>query len=134
MSALSTVLQAAGQKTDDKDEERIVGTWVMASAEKQGKNEPVDYTFRLTFTAEGKFTIKQKGPDAEISGKYKLNTGTKLKEIDLIVQGKSFLGIYAFAEGDLKLCLGEIEKSRPTDFVAPKGTKTILTVLKRGKK
>ena len=130
---LPHALQAGGQKQPGKDEDRIVGTWMMASAEKDGKKQAVDDTFRLTFTGDGKFSIKQKGPDSKFGGTYMLNPDKKPKEIDLAVNGKRFLGLYAF-EGDyLKLCLGEIGKARPTEFVPPMGTKTILTVLKREK-
>jgi uncharacterized protein (TIGR03067 family) len=101
---------------------------------KEGKKAPVDETFRLTFSADGRFRLKQKkGPDSEFDGTYKLDTNKSPKQVDLIVQGKSFLGIYAIDGENLKLCLGEIEKARPSEFAAPKGTLTLLMVLKRGK-
>jgi uncharacterized protein (TIGR03067 family) len=118
-----------------KDEERILGTWVMVSGEKEGKKAPMDDTFRLSFARDGTFKIKQKGPDSALNGVYTINSTTTPKEIDLTVQGKKWLGIYVFEKDNLELCLGEIEKKRPTEFVAPAGERlTMLMILQRGDK
>jgi uncharacterized protein (TIGR03067 family) len=61
------------------------------------------------------------------------NTAKKPKEIDLTVEGKKFLGIFVFEKDNLKLCLGGIEKKRPTEFVAPAASSvTMLMVLQPG--
>jgi uncharacterized protein (TIGR03067 family) len=115
--------------------------------EREGKKQPIDAMLRFTFSKDGKFTLTQKGPDAKMTGTYKLNAKKTPREIDLTIVkafgadgaavdggGKKFLGIFLFENDNLKLCLGEIEKGRPTAFEAPKGTGTLLTILKLEKK
>ena len=128
----ATVLQAGGDTKSKKDGEKLLGTWMMVSGEKAGKKEIVDDTLRLSFASDGTFKLRQKGPDGKLDGRYTINTDKTPNEIDLTVQDKKFLGIYAFENDNLKLCMGEIEKNRPTEFVAPtKERLTILMLLKR---
>jgi uncharacterized protein (TIGR03067 family) len=142
LGGVASALQAGGD-AKAKDDERILGTWTMVSGEREGKKQSVDATLRLTFAKDGKFTLTQKGPDAKMTGTYKLNTKKTPREIDLtVVQafgaggkavdigGKKFLGILAFEKENLKVCLGEIGKDRPAAFEAPKGTGTMFAILR----
>jgi uncharacterized protein (TIGR03067 family) len=140
VAGVASALQAGG---GTKDDEKVLGTWMMVSGERGGKKQAIDAMLRFTFSKDGKFTLTQKGPDAKMTGTYKLNAKKTPREIDLTVVkafgaggaavdggGKKFLGIFVFEKDNLKLCLGEIEKERPTTFEAPKGTGTMLTILK----
>ena len=143
LAGVGSALHAGGDTKTKTDDERILGTWIMVSGEREGKKQPVDTMLRLTFVKDGKFTLTQKGPDGKMTGTYKLNAKKTPREIDLTIVhafgadgvpvdagGKKFLGIFAFEKDNLKLCLGEIEKNRPSAFEAPKGTGTMLTILK----
>jgi uncharacterized protein (TIGR03067 family) len=134
LAPLPKALQATQAKQAARDEERVVGTWEAVSSERGGKKLPRDEEiFRFAFTADGKFSLRQKGPDDKANGTYKLSPRKKPKEIDLVAQGERILGIYVFEGDNLKLCLAEPAQARPTAF-ATSERGTLLIVLKRSKK
>jgi uncharacterized protein (TIGR03067 family) len=122
-----------GKKKAKKDEDRIRGTWMMVSGEKGGEKAPEDFVekFRLTFKKDGNFTAVT--PEKDIEGTYTVNSTKKPKQLDVNADGKAMEGIYQFDGENLKICMGEAGE-RPTEFVSPAGSHTMLFVLKRVKK
>jgi uncharacterized protein (TIGR03067 family) len=135
--ALGLLIGADDAKKDakDQDENKIQGTWVVVSVERDGQKasdeEIKDKT--VTFAAESKVTVKM--PDKEINGKYKIDAGKKPKHITLeATSEKTLFGIYKLDGDNLTICCEEGDmENRPTEF-ASKGSDTQLIVLKREKK
>ena len=66
-----------------------------------------------------------------LHGTYHVNQPGDSGEIDIIETmggnaGKMRLGIFAIEDTKLKICLADLEKDRPTDFVAKKGCKLMV--------
>ena len=130
----ATASQAAEDKKAEKDEDKIVGAWVMVSGERGGEKAPdkLVKSFRLTYAAGGKVTVRSK-QDKEEEGTFKLDASKKPAQIDLKVGDKSLEGIYTLEGDNLKLCLAEAGE-RPTEFKSADGSKTMLMILRREKK
>jgi uncharacterized protein (TIGR03067 family) len=129
--AAVSLVQAGGGDKSKKDAERIIGTWALVSGEKSGEKAPENFVreFRLTFSAQGKMHVKLE--DKDVDGTYKLDPAKKPKEIDISVDDKNFLGIYAFDGKNMKLCVSPDD--RPTEFATQAGVKSMLLILKRHK-
>jgi RNA polymerase sigma factor (sigma-70 family) len=124
---------AAGKGADQKDQEDIVGTWVLVSEERGGqKVEEEDKGLQLILTAAGKATQKQ-GEREEV-GTYKLDPAKTPKEIDVSADKRMLPGIYKLKGDTLTLCIDHGGKERPTEFASKPGTDVVLVVLKREKK
>jgi RNA polymerase sigma factor (sigma-70 family) len=122
--------EPAGKKTD---QERIVGTWRIASILSDGK--PVEPEFsgltRLTFTKDGKAIMNVAKQISE--GTYKLVVAGKI-DVSFNPREKPGPGIYKF-DGDnrLTLCASSGGGERPTDFAAEKGSSRVQFNLTRAK-
>jgi uncharacterized protein (TIGR03067 family) len=109
-----------------KDEDKIQGTW---RAEKDGKSGVMKITGnKFSFSIDDKESHK---------GTFKINSGTKPKEIDMMVAespkyaGKTSLAIYELDGDTFKWCANEPGKDdRPKDF----SEKYLYLVFKREKK
>jgi RNA polymerase sigma-70 factor (ECF subfamily) len=124
---------APGKQADPKDEERILGTWVVLSA-KHGGHEEDAKDVRIIFAAGDNFTMTApvKG---ERGATYKLDPAKKPKEITLTANnGDIVKGIYKFDGDKLTICAGEKGGQRPTEFVTKEGVDATLIVLQREKK
>jgi uncharacterized protein (TIGR03067 family) len=129
---------AAAKEDAVKDEEKIVGTWAIVSAEKGGQKVPEEVFKggKWTFAADGKVTARFR-PDNDLGGTYKLDPAKKPKEITITTDdGKTHPGIYKLDGETLTVCLGDedLGTGRPTEFAAKEGTRVVLFVLKREKK
>jgi uncharacterized protein (TIGR03067 family) len=123
----------ADKKEPVKDEEAILGTWVLESIEEggmKGGDRFKDTT--LTFTADGKIMSKLGGQEQSFT--YSLSPGTSLKEFTAMNdQGRTLRGIYKLAGDTLTVCFDR-NGNRPDEFSSPEGTTIVLEVLKREKK
>jgi uncharacterized protein (TIGR03067 family) len=121
-----------------KDKDRIQGTWKAVDGEIQGQQIPEEgiKNLALTLKLDGdKYTFDATGQNEE--GKVKLDPDKKPKTIDFIIEtgtdkGKTQLGIYAFEDGKLKLCVSKAgETDRPTSFKTKEGSMNVCFVLKK---
>jgi len=132
------LLIAADDKKDDKDKDakRLEGTWAVVSMEHEGRKAPDEQAkgVTLTFTADGKVTVKERDKETKVS--YKLDAGKKVKQITLDGDGeKTLYGIYKLDGDNLTICaIDTSADERPTEFATKEGSKARLVVLKREKK
>jgi uncharacterized protein (TIGR03067 family) len=136
--AVGVMLASSGVQADDakKDLEQLQGTWQMVSHEVDGKpDEALKGAVRVV---EGdKFTIK-KGDEVLRTATMKLDPTKKPKWIDITFtegpeKGKVRRGIYVLEGDTQKICYGNLDKERPTEFVSKPGTGHRLVVFKRVK-
>jgi uncharacterized protein (TIGR03067 family) len=121
---------AGGDKKEKKtDQERLQGTWKLASGQKGGKEAPPEIlkAFRLSFAGD-KFTLEVGNPTA---GTYKIDPKAKPKAIDFTAEGKTVPGIYQFDGDTLRVCINEVGNDRPKEFKSAAGDSIINMVLKR---
>jgi uncharacterized protein (TIGR03067 family) len=123
------LLGADAPKADDakKEMEKMKGTWVIASAEENGKPNDDAKGKKLEFTA-GKIKLDDN------SYPFKLDTSSKPKLIDVTVDKEVAEGIYTWDGDKLKICIhlptGGV-KARPTEFTTKDGSGDVLVVLER---
>ena len=128
-----------GAKEDSPvpDDQTIQGSWIVTSAEGEGKPRPDDIGLKATFAAD-KLTFQRDDQDA-FGIKFKLDSTQKPKAIDTsheLDPGRPIIQLGAYAlEGDtLKLCLAPAGKPRPAKLETKPGDGLVLFVLKRAKK
>jgi RNA polymerase sigma-70 factor (ECF subfamily) len=132
--ALADKPAAAGKDEAPKDEEKILGTWALVSIAEGGEKAPEAKIrgAQVTFTADGKMTVKQGEQEQEFT--YKLSPAQKPKEFSgTNAQGRTVLGIYKLDGDTLTVCYDR-GGDRPAEFASNEGTKVVLEVLKRVKK
>jgi len=112
---------------------KFEGTWEATAVTQGGKKIPDDEAgkFKLTFSGD---SIEVMVGDKTHKGTYTLDPSKKPAQIDLTIDNKAHKGIYQIKGDKLKLCVGDENEDRPTEFASKDGTKTILAELKREKK
>ena len=118
----------AGSPAQDKaksDRELIQGTWIAVSGERNGEklNEFQLKNWEEMIFKDDQFT--REGAEKR-EGTYKLDPDQTPKEIDLLINGKIWPGIYELKGTALKLAFGL--KDRPTEFTSKGG---VLVVFKK---
>jgi uncharacterized protein (TIGR03067 family) len=117
----------------DKDIDRLQGTWLVASLVEEGKAVPADEVATLEITIQKDvFTVNEKGKTIA-QYKLKLDPSKKPKAIDLThligeEKGMTEPGIYVFEKDQIRFCLNEGKKERPTTF---QGDTYSVMVMKR---
>jgi uncharacterized protein (TIGR03067 family) len=139
------LLVAAGAGSGEavkKDLEALKGTWMVVSAEKDGKKLTDEQLkgITLTYDGAGKTSVK-KGDQLLFEGTIKIDPTKKPKTLDATQtsegenKGKTFLGIYEIQGDTLKICSAEpAKKDRPAEFSSKPGSGHFLRVYKREKK
>lgn len=125
---------AAGKDEAPKDEQKILGTWAVESAEVRGQKLPEEKlkVIKVTFTPEGKWSRKG---DKEEEGTYKLDPAKNPKEVTITTNERDTeLGIYKLDGDTLTVCLEANSNERPTEFATKVGSMVNLIVFKRVKK
>jgi uncharacterized protein (TIGR03067 family) len=118
------------------DLERMQGTWGVVSLFEEGKAVPEKELGDLEITIEKDvMTVNEKGK-AVAKHQFKLDPQKNPKAIDFTHligedKGKTEPGIYAFDGGQLKVCLYENKKDRPTAFEGKGAEGYWIVVLKR---
>jgi uncharacterized protein (TIGR03067 family) len=140
--AVTPALDAGDAKEEavKKDRKRYEGTWQVVSLEVDGNKASEEDAKNITVINEvdGKWAIEVEGKVAA-KGTSEIDPTKKPKTVDLTMtegddKGKTFLGIYEFADDTCTVCLAPAGKDRPTEFAARAGSGHILAVLKRAKK
>ena len=130
----------AGDAKDEaikKDRKKYEGTWQVVALEVDGNKLPEEDAKKFTVVneADGKWAIEVEGK-VIARGTSEIDPTKKSKAVDLTVtegdnKGQTVLGIYEFGDDTRKVCLGQPDKGRPTEFSSKAGGGHILAVLKR---
>lgn len=121
-----------------KDLEALRGTWVLVSAERDGKKlaEAEVRKTRITFDRD-RFTFPNAaGIGTSQTGAIEIDPGKTPKQMDSTsttdgAKGEISLGIYELSGDDYKVCFAPPGKARPTEFASAPGTGVILQVWRR---
>src|SRR5438874_5302776 len=111
---------AGGQEKDKTDEEKIQGTWSIASLERGGFEVMEDFVkeAKVVITVD-KVKVQAEGKEMQVG--YKLDPSKKPAHMDIIESsgGKDVVlqGIYALDGDNLKVCFAPPGEKRPTEFV-----------------
>ena len=130
--AVYVMTHAGREKQPMSDQERLQGTWLLMSAERDGKATPEEIAkhIRLVFDGDRLLT---KNKDRVTEATFRLSPEKKPPEIDIDMDGQVGRGIYELEEDGLKIIHGEVGSPRPAEFSAPAGSGLTLLVLKRDK-
>ena len=137
--AVGLLIGAAGPNEAKKELQTFQGTWVLVSAERDGKKQAEGKGIKLQIMGN-KYSLTQES-SAVIGhkGTFSLDPAKNPKATDVTVtegpdKGKTFLGIYELSSDDYKVCFAPAGKDRPTEFSSKPGSGNILQVWKREKK
>jgi uncharacterized protein (TIGR03067 family) len=131
LTLAASFLMAPVPKDETKDAQAIQGTWVVVSAEKEGRATNEINGDKVIFK-DGNLTVKTKNKEEKAT--YKIDPSKKPRTLDITPEKENdvILGIYQLEGDTLKICFAE-KAARPTDFNS-KGDRRMLIVLKRQKK
>ena len=122
----------AGDKASE-----LQGVWTVVSYEYRGESQERFIGNKFSFDGQ-KISVREKDKDSTV--RFVLDTTKKPKQIKFSKgdddRYRTF-GIYSVDGDMLKICFskdGDMEKHRPTEFVAKKDSGLVLMVLKREKK
>lgn len=135
VSAALVGADASGDKAK-KDQEAFQGTWVVVTAERDGKQAPASDLKHMKLVIDGDhFTFH--GPNGEEAGTFKLDPTTSPKAIDVMPtsgpdKGKIVLGIYELDGTERhRACFASPGKDRPKAFSAGAGSGNELYEMKQ---
>jgi uncharacterized protein (TIGR03067 family) len=133
-----------GDRSDDaakKELATLQGTWVLISAEQDGKKLPEDAVkkTKITFKNDTYVFPDASGIATSQEGIIKVDPSKTPKWMESkatndAAKGKLSLGIYEIAGDDYKVCFAPPGKDRPKEFSSKPGSGHILQVWKRAKK
>ncbi len=124
-------LASAGDPASDLD--RLQGAWIVASLLEEGKAVPAAELGDLEVVVQKDvFTVNEKGK-AIAQYQFVLDPTKNPKTIDFTHligkdKGTKEPGIYAMEKGQIRICLDESKKARPTSF---EGNTYSVIVVKR---
>jgi uncharacterized protein (TIGR03067 family) len=128
---------AANVGAEEKSaQKKIQGKWKIESALHGGKAMPDEMTKSAILVIDGnkmKITMTANGKEQTVEMTFKLDPSKKPGAIDVDIDGKPGLGIYSLDGDTLKICHGEGDDPRPTEFASKEGTRSALIVFKRVK-
>jgi uncharacterized protein (TIGR03067 family) len=114
-----------------KELEKIQGNWTVASAELDGKPDPVRMSAKITYSGD---TFTRSNAGQTVHGKIKIDPAAKPKIMDATYtdgpdKDKSLEGIYSLEGDKLKICASPPGKKRPAEF-SSKGGQLLLVLQK----
>jgi uncharacterized protein (TIGR03067 family) len=112
------------------DQERIQGTWRLASGERQGRALPGEAVRGVSLVFAGD-TLSTRTKDRTTEARFTLAPGTQPKGIDLDMGEAVGLGIYQLDGDDLMIAHGAVGDPRPSGFDANDGHASTVLILKR---
>jgi uncharacterized protein (TIGR03067 family) len=138
--AVGLLLGADTGKDDaKKDQDKLQGEWVLASATRDGMEAPEEFIKSLKRSVKGdEYTVTRDG-ETILKGKFKLDPTKKPKTIDVTAKDQngnemSIAGIYEIEGDSFKLCYSGPGMERPKTFASEAGSGISLAVWKRAKK
>jgi uncharacterized protein (TIGR03067 family) len=120
-----------------KDLDKLQGTWVRASVERNGKPASADELKNTKLTLkDDKYTLDDS--KEKRTGTFKLDATKTPKTLDIVAdtgpnKGKTLKGIYKIEDDTFTYCVGGPDKDRPTEFTGKEGSGYTLLVNKRDK-
>jgi uncharacterized protein (TIGR03067 family) len=131
--ALATWLAAA----DNKDLDKLQGTWQRTSAVVNGKKLAQSEVDRQQLIIKGNHYTLKIGPMTR-TGTLELRPGKTPKELDIMSdagpnKGKVLKGIYELTGSTFRYVIAPPGKDRPTKFESKPGTSQSLYINQRGK-
>lgn len=136
MLILALVVAAPGPKEPPKKDPAYVGQWVTETVTLGGRQIPGP-AMSVRIGADG--TMERRGPDGktEFTGTFTVDLKPDPPYLDITVLndkkvGRVAKGIFKIDGDTLTICTAQ-DDSRPTAFVSPAGSNTVLMVLKRKK-
>ncbi|OWK43784.1 TIGR03067 domain-containing protein [Fimbriiglobus ruber] len=142
VGTVGLLLVSANAPADDaaKDLEKLRGTWLLVSAERDGKKLPEDEVKKTKISFEKDAFVFPDAKEIGTSHKgiikvYPDKTPKWMDSTDTTETGKDSLslGLYALDGDDYKVCFAPPGKPRPTTFSSKPGSGHILQVWKRAK-
>jgi uncharacterized protein (TIGR03067 family) len=138
---VALAVAAPGVKDPPKKEvPTLVGEWVGETGVAGGKPKPPPAGTTMTFTADGKMVLAERGhPERNKEGTYTADPKKTPGELDLVPVGpgpgkeEKLAGIYKIEGDTLTICFA-MDGKRPTEFASPDGSAVMLITLKRAKK
>jgi uncharacterized protein (TIGR03067 family) len=128
------VAAPAPKEAPKKEPPTVVGDWVVETVVKGGQPKTEEDS-ALTFTADGKAVLKERGKTIE--GTYTSDPKKDPAELDITLEvggmRVTLSGIFKFDKDTLTLCLN-FQGPRPKAFESAEGAMTVLLTLKRAKK
>ncbi len=135
--ALALTLPVRADDLGVKELEKLQGTWSVASAEENGKEQADEKSRKLTIMIKSDiFSFKFEGQPKTLDMKLKLDPSSEPKAVDLastIRGGQVSYGIYELEGEELKVCWSRSGKSRPDTFSTKSGDDRMFLTLKRVK-
>lgn len=137
------LLIAADAKDDaaKKDLDKLQGTWILVSAERDGKKLPQEEVkkTKITFKDDTFVFPDASGIGTSQRGIIKVDPSKTPKWMDSkatndAAKGELSLGIYEIEGDDYKVCFAPPGKERPKEFSSKPGSGHIFQVWKREKK
>src|SRR5581483_11296159 len=119
------------------DLDKLQGTWMRASVERDGKPASADELKNPRLTIKGdKYTLD--GGKEKRTGTFKLDDTKSPKTLDIIAdsgpnKGKTLKGIYKFEDDTFIYCVAPPDKDRPTEFSGKEASGHTLLINKREK-
>lgn len=126
------VTHAGREKRPMSDQEQLQGTWLLMSAERDGKATPKEMAKHIRLVFEGD-KLLTKNKDRVTEATFRVSPEKNPSEIDIDMDGQVGRGIYDLGDDGLRIIHGEVGDTRPTEFAAPAGSGLTLLVLKRDK-
>jgi uncharacterized protein (TIGR03067 family) len=139
LAAGSLLAKDGGDNAAVKDLAKFQGSWILFSAERDGKKTPPEEAKRIKLTIQANKFILHKDSVVISEGTFTLDVTRKPKEIDETVtagpnKGKIYRAIYEIDDKHHKIGFAAAGKERPTAFSSIPGSGHLLQVWKREKK
>jgi uncharacterized protein (TIGR03067 family) len=134
LATVGYLLGAAGAQDDaPSDQEKMLGTWKVVSAEDSGRPAPDEILSKLQSWIVTKDKITYQFGDMKTEWSYKLDSTRQPKWIDLTEGKLTSLGIYELEGDNWKVCIPEGRPGeRSTAFESkPDSANDLLIILKR---
>jgi uncharacterized protein (TIGR03067 family) len=133
--ALFAASAAVAQGDAKKDPAKFQGTWVIESAQTDGKEIPSEVfkSFKMTF--KGDAYAVQMGQE-KIEGTFRLDSSANPRQIDILPdngpdRGRVQPGVYEFDGDKLKICAAPPGKERPAGFETKDKPGQTLLILRK---
>jgi len=141
LMAFSVVLfiaAAAPEGAAKKELDKLQGTWVGVSGERDGQKLSTDQATRGQLIIKGdRYTVRE-GDKVTEQGTFKIDPTKKPMTLDVMPtegehKGMNMLGIYELEGDTLRACLAPSGKERPKEFSSKPGSGQSLYIMKREK-
>ena len=134
LTVLAVVFLMGAAAKDDKEKNKLDGTWIMASGERDGEPAPEDFVKGFKLIIKGEKVTVHIGDQTE-EGTFRLDNDKKPKHMTYVPANgtPNRNGIYELDGDKLKICMSRPDGDRPTEFSTKAGSNCMLFNLKREK-